>query len=168
MRSASGRLASVPCISRHVNNSEDGDKQPFGSTFWHNFFRSTWNLKKSEATGPHELIVACHNRKANLGPLLPSVGFRLEFGTERTYVSTVDLAKVDDLAPGLRLWYRVKVALQDGPPRSIADLAEELGEKVDSLDKAIKRKSVGKDALFTRVPGSDGAPKIALVERRYA
>jgi hypothetical protein len=152
----------------HVNKSEDGDKQPFGSTFWHNFFRSTWNLKKSEATGPHELIVACHNRKANLGPLLPSVGFRLEFGTERTYVSTVDLAKVDDLAPGLRLWYRVKVALQDGPPRTVAELAEELGEKVDSVDKAIKRKSAGKDPLFTRIPSPDGVAKIALVERRYA
>jgi hypothetical protein len=152
----------------HVNKSEDGDKTPFGSSFWHNFFRSTWNIKKSEATGPHELIVACHNRKANIGPLLPSVGFRLEFGTERTSVSTIDLAKVDDLAPGLKLWYRVKSALRDGPPRSIADLAEELDEKPDSIKKAIDRNLKSKNPVFTRVPASDGTTRIALVERRYA
>lgn len=131
-------------------------------------FRATWNVKKSEATGPHELIVACHNRKANLGPLLPSVGFRFEYGIERTFVSTIDLAKVDDLAPGLRLWYRVKVALQEGPARTVAELAEQLGEKIDSIDKAIKRKSSGKDAIFTRISGSDGITKVALMERRYA
>jgi hypothetical protein len=152
----------------HVNKSDDGDKQPFGSTFWHNFFRSTWNLKKSESTGPHELIVACYNRKANLGPQLPSVGFRLEFGTERTLVRTIDIAKVDDLAPGLPLWCRIKSALKEGPPRTVAQLAEELGEKPDSIEKAIKRKSEGPKALFTRVDGTGGAKRIALVERRYA
>jgi hypothetical protein len=99
---------------------------------------------------------------------LPSVGFRLEFGPQRTYINTIDLAKVDDLAPGLRLWYRVKSALQDSPPKTIAALAEELSEKVDSVDKAIKRKATGKDAIFSRVTGPDGIARVALMERRYA
>lgn len=152
----------------HVNRSEDGDKQPFGSSFWHNMFRATWNLKKSENTGPTEMIVACHNRKANLGPLLPSVGFRLLYGPERTRITTTDLASVDDLAPGLKLWYRVRAVLQDGAPRTYAALAEELGEKVDSVEKAVKRKAAGKDAIFTRLTSPDGVQRVALAEHRYA
>src|SRR5437764_9155580 len=31
----------------HTNKSEDSDKKPFGSAFWHNGARATWNVKLS-------------------------------------------------------------------------------------------------------------------------
>ena len=41
-------------------------------------------------------------------------------------------------------------------------LAEALEAKVDSVEKAAKRK----DTVFTKVAGSDGVYRLALVERR--
>ena len=45
-------------------------------------------------------------------------------------------------------------------PQSLASIAEQLGAKLDSVEKAVQRKS----KLFTRTP----AGLIALVERRTA
>ena len=47
-------------------------------------------------------------------------------------------------------------------PKTLVSLSEELGAKVDSLDKAVKRKN----RVFTRVDGPDGVARITLVERR--
>jgi hypothetical protein len=99
---------------------------------------------------------------------LRPVGFRLEFGADRTFVSTVDLASIDDLASGLDLWYRIKRVLQDGPPKTIVELADELNAQPDSIKKAVSRKSKGSNPVFTRIPTTDGSSRIALVERRYA
>ena len=61
----------------------------------------------------------------------------------------------------LPMWQRMKDALRSGPP-TLASLAEELGAKVDTVEKTVKRKS----EMFTRVSGEDGIRRIALVERR--
>jgi hypothetical protein len=56
----------------------------------------------------------------------------------------------------------MKNALKDGP-QTIASLAVDLGAPMDSIDKAVRRKS----ALFTKVTNfPDHVTRIALVERR--
>ena len=145
----------------HTNKSDESDKKPFGSAFWHNGARSTWNVKLSESTDtPGEITVGCYNRKANLSTRQPAVGFRIEFGA-RTRISRVDLANVDDLAAGLSLRQRIRSAVIR-QPQTLASLAEQLSAKVDSVDRTVRRHS----DTFTRVTGSDGVARIALVERR--
>ena len=123
----------------HVNKSETGDQKPFGSTFWHNGARGTWNLKATDQS-PGELTVGAFNRKSNVGPLRPAVGFRIRFDNDRTRFERVDLRDVQALAPQLPLWQRIAHELREGP-ETIARLADLLDAKPDSVEKATKRKT---------------------------
>src|SRR5262249_23091134 len=63
----------IGCGSLHVphvaKSSADSDKKPFGSTFWHNLARCTWNVQADPEN--NSLRLGFYNRKANLGPLRP-------------------------------------------------------------------------------------------------
>ena len=143
----------------HVNRSDTGDKKPFGSSFWHNGARATWNVKTADQVlGAGELSIGLFNRKANIGPLRPAVGFRITFEEDRTRFTRVDLRDVHELAPQLPLWQRMAHELREGP-QTIVRLADALDAKPDSVEKAAKRK--GK--VFTKSP--DGVYRLALVER---
>jgi len=149
----------------HINRSETGDQKPFGSTFWSNYSRATWFIKRSDADADDRVVtVAMTNRKANTGPLRPALGFRVEFGGDRVTIQRTDLAQHDDFAGQLPLWQRIVGTLRAGP-MTYAGLAEELGAKVASIERAVQR---SKGRTFTRVDGADGIARIALVERRSA
>jgi len=148
----------------HVRQGDNNDQRPFGSCFWHNSARATWNVKLA-ATSPDG---QCHtiglfNRKANLSALRPAVGFTVTFDGDRTWFAPVNVAEVNELAESLPLWQRMKTALCRGP-QTLARLAEDLGASVDTLDRTVRRKT----GLFTRVSGPDGVSRIALLESRVA
>ena len=149
----------------HVNRSDTGDQKPFGSSFWHNGARATWNIKTADQIpGARELTIGLYNRKANIGPLRAAVGFRICFDDSRTTISRVDPRDVEELAVSLPLWQRVASELRAGP-QTYAQLAESLGDaKVDSIVKATNRKG----NVFTKVAGDDGVYRLALVERRVS
>jgi hypothetical protein len=148
----------------HVRQGDNNDQRPFGSSFWHNSARSTWNVKLA-ATSPdgQRLTVGLFNRKSNLSALRPAVGFAITFDRDRTVFDRVNVADVSELAESLPLWQRMKSALTHGP-LTLARLAEDLGANVDTLDRTVRRKG----GLFTRTPDQDGITRIALVERRTA
>ena len=102
------------------------------------------------------------NRKNNLGRPHAPVGMTVDFDGDRVKFSPAEIATIAELAESLPLWQRLRSALQSGPPRTLAALAEELGAEVDSVDKTVRRKP----GLFTKVSGDDGIRRIALVERR--
>ena len=145
----------------HVSKAENGDQRPFGSAFWHNSARSTWYVKAAN-NEPGRLTIGLLHRKANLGPRLPALAYTFTFTPQRIGVQRVEAASVDDLVDALPIWHRMKEALTGGP-RTLADLAAELGAK-GLADKTVKCKRV----MFTRVPADDGVQRIALVERRTA
>lgn len=156
----------------HINRSENSDQKPFGSSFWHNSARATWFAKvAATSANGQRLTVGLFNRKSNLTRLHPAVGFQFTFDNERTMVERVNLADVEDLAGQLPLWQRVAHLLKngDGQPRTIAEIAEALNAKPDTVKKATSpgRARAGK-SMFTQVPGSDGVVRIALVEQRTA
>jgi hypothetical protein len=123
----------------HVNRSDTNDQKPFGSTFWHNGFRSTWFAKRSDTTADSASVtVGLYNRKANLGPLQPAVGYRVTFGDDRTTIATTDLGDVTELAAGLPLWQRMAGLLRAGS-MTMVEMASELDVKVDSVSKAVRR-----------------------------
>ena len=148
----------------HTTKGEHSDKKPFGSTFWHNGARATWYIKlASEAPDQHALTVGLFNRKSNIGSLRAPVGFEVTFDDERTTFRRINVADVADLSVQLPLWARIKHAVTE-QPMTLVLLAEELGAKVDSVDKAVKRKPT----VFTRIDGDDGVARIALLERRVS
>jgi hypothetical protein len=142
---------------------EDGEQQPFGSVFWHNSFRSTWNIKRANTSPDGNVVnLGAFPRKFNLGPHPSAVGLSVQFEGDRVYFTRTDVATIDELAEGLPLWQRMKAALKTGP-QTLATLAEELNHpNVESLDRLVRRHK----SLFTKVSGSDHITRIALIERR--
>ena len=147
----------------HITKSENGEKRPFGSVFWHNSARATWFLKRA-ATSPdgQTVSLAAFHRKSNLGPLRPAVGIRVQFDGDRVYFERIDVATIDEVAESLPLWQRIRAIVKVGP-QTLATIASELNhDKVDSIDRIVRKHK----NLFTKVPGSDGIIRVALVERR--
>jgi hypothetical protein len=92
----------------------------------------------------------------------PALAYDVTFQADRTILQRVDVSQVDELAESLPLWQRMKRTLRSGP-RTLASLADELGAKVDTLDRTARRKS----DVFTKV-SREGIAHLALVERRTA
>lgn len=156
----------------HINRSENGDQKPFGSSFWHNGARATWFVKQAGASADGSRVtIGLFNRKSNLTRLHSAVGFQFDFKDNRTEVSRTNLADVEDLAGNLPLWQRIAHLLKagGGMPRTLAEIAESLDAKVDTVKKAVSpSRARGGQSMFTSVPGSDGITRIALVDRRTA
>jgi hypothetical protein len=147
----------------HTNRSERAEEKPFGSAFWHNGARATWFVKRSDEASGSSILIGLFNKKANLGRLMPSVGFRITFGEERTTFQRTNLADDAEMAVHLPLRERICHALRGGP-QPLYRLAEELEAKVETVERIIRRHK----HLFTRVIREDGVHQIALVERRSA
>ena len=61
-------------LPAHITKSGDSnDQRPFGSVFWHNSARCTWNVKL-DATSGDSLSLGYFNRKNNSGRLHSAVG----------------------------------------------------------------------------------------------
>lgn len=147
----------------HITKSEGGDQKPFGSAFWHNGARATWFAQRASGSlDGRDLNVGLFNRKSNVGPLRPALGFQFTFDAERTIVTRTNVADVADLAGQLPLWQRIAHLVRTGP-KTIAELAAELDAKADTVTKAVTR---GKS--FVRVLGADGIHRFGLAERRTA
>jgi hypothetical protein len=144
----------------HVNKSDSSDQKPFGSTYWHNGARATWFCKLSEEVGS-SVQIGLYHRKANLGPLLPAIGFDVTFSKNETRFNRIDLARVPDLATKLPIADRMLRLLQGGA-MTVKRIADELDVTEDAIRKVEKRKS----RWFTRVPDASGVYRIGLVQRQ--
>jgi hypothetical protein len=142
--------------------AEIGQERPFGSQFWYALCRSIWFVTAQQSDSDNSrLVVLFSHRKSNLSRLMPAAGFGFDFGDE-TAIRRCDVAaESSELAARLPLWQRMKAAVQSRP-RTLAELATDLGTTVETLDRTVRRKS----GLFMRIPGTDGVTRIALVERR--
>ena len=162
-------LANLPTslCAAHVPKSAVGadvkvDPQAFGSVYFSNLCRASWTVKKQAgATGDH-VSVGLFPQKQNDGERRHPVGLEFTFTSDRIDVARVDLAAVDGLADRLPLADRMVHLLKRGP-LTFVEIANHLDAKVDSVIKAAARRQA-----FTKVSGSDGVTRIALVERQVA
>lgn len=143
---------------------EEGETQPFGSVFWHNSFRATWNIKRA-STSPDggTVSLGAFPRKFNLGAHPAAVGITVDFDGDRVHFRRTDVTTIDELAESLPLWQRIVSVVKAGP-MTLAGIASELpGSNVDSIDRVVRRHK----KLFTKLSdGPDHITRIALVERR--
>lgn len=150
------------CLA-HVSKADDGDRKPFGSAFWHNLARATWHIKRSEPTASDATVELCITpRKANLGPLGLPFAFRVSFSDGQTTIRAIDAATVDDFAPKLPLWQRMRAALKREGAMTAVALAELLGEDAKAVYKAAER---DQGRAFVRFDGPDGVSRIGAKER---
>jgi hypothetical protein len=149
----------------HINKgpTDASELKPFGSAFWFNLARSLWNVKAVTGTAGDTMAVAFYHRKANLGPLRPAVGFNISFDDDRTLIQRANVGDVAELAASLPLWDRIRQVVRRGP-HTLAELAAELDAKPDSVERIVRRHK----NLFTRITGSDGIHRVALLESKMS
>ena len=101
--------------------------------------------------------VGLYHRKANLGPLHPSLGFQATFTDDRITIESVNVTDVGDLAAKLPLRERMKNLLKSGTmtPEAVAD---ELDVKEETVKRTLRRHK----KLFVLVKGKDGLTKLGL------
>jgi putative DNA primase/helicase len=168
-RSYNHALGALPpsLAAAHVpKNGTDphADLKAFGSAFFHNFARMTWTVKKQPHPADEDIVtVLLAPHKQNDGTRLRPVALEFAFSTERIDVRGVDPAAVDGLAQTLPLRVRMMHLLKRGP-LTMAQIADELGVKPDSVLKAVNRG----EAFMKLTDTPDGVHRIALVERRTA
>jgi len=146
----------------HVSKGEEGDKKPFGSAFWHNSARATWFAKRGEQVGTENIIqVALFNRKSNLGPLRPTLGFEIRFDGDRTVIKRTDAADIGEFADKMTVAQRMAHLLRRGA-MSVGELAERLEVADSSIRSVMNRKpgifirlADGRVALLAKEGGSD-------------
>jgi hypothetical protein len=148
----------------HVNKSETGDRQPFGSAFWHNSARATWFLKATDETDRH--VVGVFNRKHNVSkwPQAPFAYDVLVAG-ERTHFQLTDVAAASpELARRVPLGQRIRSSLKSGAMTREAIAAEWPDERPETLRRIINREIEA--GRLVRFPGTGGVEQIGLAERR--
>lgn len=148
----------------HVSKADGADLKPFGSVFWHNFARQTWNTKlESTSADNARLSVAWIPRKTNVGaPNGTATGFDITFGP-RIDIGGRDVATVGALAIHLPLKERIKQLLGSEGAKTYTEIADALDASEDSVRKATTRA----DGVFNKIPGSTPT-KIALAYRGAA
>ena len=64
-------------IAHTTKNASVKEATPFGSAFFSNFARSTWEVRKHQEEGSTTLHVGLHHRKSNISELVLPLGFRI-------------------------------------------------------------------------------------------
>jgi hypothetical protein len=122
----------------HVNRSDDNDKKPFGSIFWHNSARSTWYVQAAETADDGAMRLGLFHRKSNLGRRYSPVSFALTFTPERTEFRRADIADSPDLSAKLTVRQRMQVFLRTGA-RTVEEIAAEFNVKPDTVRRTAQR-----------------------------
>lgn len=149
-----GRVGSL--VVAHVTKSEEGDKRPFGSSFWHNSARSTYHIRRSnpDDDGP-DIQVLLSQRKCNEGRLRPPFALSLSFAPDRIRIAPGIAAQTPEFERSLTLLQRVRAALRVQPKTPEALQAEFADEKSESVSRVVRR-GIERDILVKLPNGAIG------------
>jgi hypothetical protein len=134
---ALSRLGVTTLTIAHIPKGSDGVR-PFGSTFWHNAPRRTWFVERVERVDSDVIDIAMICRKVNDGRLPAPIGVSIVFdGLDGPVnVTRQDMRDVPEFASKRSLTDRLLESLATGA-KPIHELAEMLGEKPDTIRKAL-------------------------------
>ncbi len=120
----------------HVNKSEEHDKKPFGSSWWHNGARSTWFVKAEPSGSTMEL--GFFHRKSNLGPLRQPFSLQMSFTSDQTIIDRSSITETD-MVDSMSTRQKMIALLEREHSLTILELAERINSKVDTVRKAANR-----------------------------
>jgi hypothetical protein len=134
--------------------------KPFGSTYWHNGARRTWYVRKVGEPGASGMTVGLYNKKANDGPLAAPLALNFDWVGERVAIRRQDVREIPELDNARSIPARIHDLLGRQGAMQLHAIAEELGEKVESVKRAAFRGKV--DGRFVNFAGPDGVYRWAL------
>lgn len=123
-------------VTKGTKDGKADDQKPFGSAFWHNMARMTYNVR-GEPSGDNVIVVGFYNRKSQWGGGTDAA-FRIEFAGQATRIKPTDIRAESDLAEGLPLGERIIMAVAE---RSLTrkELASQLGVEYALLQRIVHR-----------------------------
>ena len=128
----------VPSLTLAHVGKENRDEWPFGSIFWHNGPRLTWNTKASREDGSNVTHMGLFNRKSNEDALQRPIGICLEFDADCVRFSREELqAGISDRA---NLTARILAELRPGA-RSVKQIAQELDADTHAIRTRLNQMS---------------------------
>jgi len=116
----------------HIAKGENGSS-PFGSVYKVNEARSVWEIMASSEPDSDVVDVSLTHRKFNAGKRLKPVGFRFTFGHRSVNVQGLDVSSVPAFAKSSPMKDRIAALIRDYGPMLYEEIAEELGEKAESV-----------------------------------
>lgn len=147
-------MLQVPTLIIAHQTKGDSRGMPFGSVFWHNAARSTWEIRNQQVPGENRLKVGLFNRKANLSGLAKPIGFDISFSDGSTTVSRFDPRTNSEMAAGaIGLSDQVAALLEEGP-MTVKEIAEATGKTENNIRNVFSRNQ----DRFAKVATNEGAP----------
>lgn len=136
-------------ILGHVSHAarRGGHNTPFGSVYWTNIPRNTFELQAASRTNAEHTEFALHHRKSNIVPLREAVGFRLSWD-EGCNLASLDIRQNAQLMRGMPYPEQAATAIEQNGPLT----AEELADIMDTTPKLVAT-SMSADARFVTVNG---------------
>jgi len=147
------------------------NQRPFGSTFWYNFGRSLWFVKRiHDANDSRRINIGLYDQKITTGAPRQPVGLEIMFDPEFTAVRRVDVSDIAELASTVQVGKRIDSALKSGAmtARELRDLVSDGGDTptIATVRETLRRGRGRKYVQITNTP--DGVHRWGLAERRSA
>ncbi len=150
-------LAHIPKMSE-----QQQEAGIYGSVFYKNFARSTWELKKEQEVGADESVLGLFNRKSNLSRLHPPIGLRVRQNGTNTAMAyeACDLNQTLELERGLPIASRIRNFLEkDGGVYTAKEISDSLSAPLSTVKSTLSRENqrkwhslgTGRDVKWTCV-----------------
>ena len=94
------------------NSLTGSNRNPFGSVYWVNMPRNTFELKKAQVANANYIEVAMHHRKTNVGALKDPKAFRMTWADMALNIENLDI-KRSALSQDLSMPKRAEILFQN-------------------------------------------------------
>jgi hypothetical protein len=128
-------------VAKGDPNAPTASKTIYGSVFFQNLARSTFEVQTHQEAGNDHSVIALVHRKHNLSRAHPSIGLQVSQDEATTHIhyALCDLADVPELEKALPLWGRIRNLLEKSLPLFEEDIAKELGEPRNKIRATLSR-----------------------------
>ena len=153
-------LNTTATVIAHTVKEKSGG-MPFGSIFWHNEPRATFEIMPSQNPIQGEINVGIYNRKSNNTSKAPPIGLRLGFSDDGITLGQIDIQGVPDLATKTDIKDQI-FALLKNQQLNVHEIADDLDIKENTTLQTLKR---NQDVMFVPLP--DTSPTLWARHARY-
>lgn len=136
-------ILAIGHVAKGQNNPDQpqGGKTIYGSVFFQNLARSTFEVQTYQDTESDESTIALVHRKHNLSRAHPSIGLKMTQDPDTTQITYTpcNLDEVPELQRALDLSSQIRNLLEQSEPMHPPEIALELGVKESTIRSALSR-----------------------------
>lgn len=119
------------------NTPEGQARSAYGTVFFRELARNTWELQKAEQENPAKLILT--QDKNNFGPRQKPLGLTVTFAGDAVTIAACDPETEPDLEIALPIANRIRNLLEDGELWTAKEIADALGQNLTIVKPALSR-----------------------------